>query len=72
MDNKFKKKNKNKYSDSNIIYNDIRRGRNGIIFPTSKNYHDEDVMFSEFDLQGSYTGVSENDLDKPIQDADDL
>ncbi len=27
---------------------------------------------SEFDVQGSYTGVSDDSYEKPIQDADDL
>jgi len=29
-------------------------------------------MFSEYDPFGSYTGVSESEFDRPIQDADDL
>lgn len=46
---------------------------NDRLFPTSINYRDNDeYMFSEYDPFGSYTGVSENEFDRPIQDADDL
>lgn len=46
---------------------------NRMFFPNGKKYQeDDDVMFSEFDPFGSYTGVCENEFDRPIQDADDL
>ena len=47
--------------------------KNTLHFPSSKMHYDnEEFMFSEFDPFGSYTGISENYFDKPIQDADDL
>ena len=73
MIDKKRKKNKINNSVNNYHQMNYKYGRNGIIFPGSRDYQDNDeIMFSEFDPFGSYTGISENDLDKPIQDADDL
>ena len=65
------KKDKKRFYD---IYNrNYDRKGKGVIFPSPMNYNiDEEIMFSEFDPLGSYTGISENEFSIPIQDADDL
>lgn len=39
---------------------------------SAKNKHKPDMQNSQFDPNGSYTGVPHNRYERPVQDADDL
>ena len=73
MDDKKKRKNRYNSVDNGFPPKNLRRGRNGIMFPSSSNYHNhEEPMYSDYDPNGSYTGICSHEFEEPIQDADDL